>query len=208
MTQTPAGWYPEGDSERFWDGSRWTDQRRAFQAVPGTPPQQYGGAPATYVQGPPPTKSHTARNILIIFGVLFVLFVGGCFAVIAVTANEVDNVIDDAIEADQQPGGPDSPLEITEGEAFEVNGFDYAAGWGVQGDSLGFIEITELKVTNNRDEADSAIVEIKFWSGTEVLAVDNCSTEQIAVGTTTQVSCIGLDTLPDSYDRITINDSF
>jgi hypothetical protein len=27
-SQTPAGWYPNGDGERWWDGSAWTEQFR------------------------------------------------------------------------------------------------------------------------------------------------------------------------------------
>ncbi|MEP9382156.1 DUF2510 domain-containing protein [Nocardioides cheoyonin] len=33
MTQTPAGWYPDGQGqERYWDGSAWTEQTRAPEA--------------------------------------------------------------------------------------------------------------------------------------------------------------------------------
>jgi hypothetical protein len=41
-TGTPAGWYPapDGGGERYWDGQRWSEQRRgkaAVQAEPGSP---------------------------------------------------------------------------------------------------------------------------------------------------------------------------
>jgi len=40
----PAGWYPVGDSERYWDGATWTDQVRA-----PAPPANSG--PAVDVHG-------------------------------------------------------------------------------------------------------------------------------------------------------------
>jgi hypothetical protein len=47
---TPAGWYPDNNapgSERYWDGSQWTEQTRAGGAAPTPPPtaQQAWGAP-------------------------------------------------------------------------------------------------------------------------------------------------------------------
>lgn len=44
-TGTPAGWYPvpDGGGERYWDGQRWSEQRRgqaAAKAEPG-PPSRY-----------------------------------------------------------------------------------------------------------------------------------------------------------------------
>lgn len=173
------------------------------------PPQQeypQQGYPQQYVQ--PVKKSHTARNLLLTFAVLLVLFVGGCFAVIALAANEVDNAIDDSIAADKEPGGPDNPLAIEEGEAFEVSGFNYQAGWTVSADSSGLIDIQGLKVENNRDDKDSAFVEIKFMSGSEVIALSDCTSGPITVGTTVTLSCFSGDNLPQDYDKITINDSF
>ena len=63
-------------------------------------------------------------------------------------------------------------------------------------------------MTNNRDDKDSALVEIKFWSGDEVLALADCTTEPIAVGTTTTLNCVSTDSIPKNYDRVTINDTF
>lgn len=177
------------------------------------PPQQPYGQPAPgqqpyppqgYQQAPP-KKKHTLRNVLLILALVFILFVGGCLALIGGAANEIDKSIkEDANKA----GGTDNPLTIKEGEAFEVDGFKYSAGWAVDKDQFGFIKITGLKVTNDRDDKDSALVEIKFWNGSEVLASDDCTTSPIDVGTTVTLNCLGLDELPKSYDKITINDSF
>jgi hypothetical protein len=174
------------------------------QAVPGQPypPQAY------YAPPPPQKQSHTLRNVLLVIGVLMLLGIGGCVAITAAFVNEVDNAIDESIESDKIPGRRDNPLTIEEGEGFEVDGFDYAAGWSVGKDFVGDIEIKGLKVTNNRDDRDSALVEIKFWKGDEILGLADCTTEPIDLETTTKLGCISVDKLPKTYDKITINDSF
>lgn len=158
--------------------------------------QQY--APA------PPKKSHTLRNVLLAVALGMVLLVGGCFAVVGMAANEVGQAME---ENSNKPGGDSNPLEITAGEAFEVDGFNYADGWKVT-NTFGAANVKGLKVTNNRDDSDSAIVEIKAWRGQEVLMVIDCTTEPIQPGTTTSLSCVSGDKLPANYDRLTINDTF
>ena len=152
MTQTPnppAGWYPQDNQERWWDGTGWSDNFRPLGSdqtqQPGQPMmtagypntyqqvQQPGYAQPTYGQPQPyltqpVEKSHTARNILIVFAVLFLVFVGGCIAVVAVVGGKVNDAVND-----DSVGGPNNPLTITEGKAFEVNGFEYADGWTIVG---------------------------------------------------------------------------
>lgn len=44
-TLPPAGWYPEGNGQRFWDGQQWTDNRAPLApAAPITPPRSVGAA--------------------------------------------------------------------------------------------------------------------------------------------------------------------
>jgi hypothetical protein len=170
------------------------------------------GAQATTVEAKCPScgkkykqKKHTVRNVLLILAGLFILVVGGCAALVGGAANEVSK----DIKADaNKPGGTDNPLTITPGNAFEVDGFKYAAGWKIGKDALGDVEVTGLKVTNARGKKDSSLVEIKFFKGTEVLALANCTTEPIGMNTTVTLSCISSDKLPTGYDKITINDSF
>lgn len=190
---TPPGFYPDSaGAKRWWDGSAWTEHTQQ-----SSPPQ------ATPVK-----KKHTFRNVMLGLIAVSVLFIGGCLALVGGAVNEVGNSIEDAEAQDQEPGGPDNPLTIVEGKAFSVSGFDYGAGWKIGDDGLGSVDIKGLKVTNNRDDKDSALVEIKFMDGTEVLALTDCTTEPVAVGQTTTLSCISADDLPKAYDRITINDSF
>ena len=120
-------------------------------------------------------------------------------------ANEVSKSI--AKDANK-PGGTNAPLTITEGNAFEVDGFNYDAGWKLGNDGLGGMDVKGLKVTNNRDSKDSALVEVKAWKGNEVIALADGSTEPIAVGTKVSLTCTSTDKLPKSFTKITINDSF
>jgi hypothetical protein len=225
MTQTPnppAGWYPQDNQERWWDGTAWSDNFRPLgseQATfqPGQQPYQqpyqppygqptYGqptyGQPTYGVQ--PVKQSHTARNILIVFAVLFLLFVGGCVALVAIVGNEVNDAVNDDTE-----GGPNNPLTITEGQAFEVDGFEYADGWDIPDAPIsGLFQIENLKVTNHRGKADRLLVEIKLLNGGEVLATATCGDfDKIAEDTTETVSCTSGDTLPAAYDQITIQDA-
>ena len=189
-SSTPPGFYPDSNGTmRWWDGTAWTEHQQA------APPQAA-------------KKKHTFRNIMLGLIAVSVLFIGGCLALVGGAVNEVGNSIEDAEAKDQEPGGPDNPLTIVEGESFTVSGFDYSAGWKITDDGLGSIDIQGLKVTNNRNDKDSALVEIKFMNGTEVLALTDCTTEPVAVGQTTTLSCISADDLPKSYDRVTINDTF
>ena len=127
-----------------------------------------------------------------------------CTAGVVGTADEVSKSMDS--DASKE-GGPENPMTITEGEAFEVDGFNYAAGWKAT-EELDTATITGLKVTNNRDHKDSAVVEIKFMKGSEVLALVDCTTDPIQKGQTATLDCFSDDKLPDDYDEITINDSF
>lgn len=180
------------------------------QSQPPPGPQYPPQPPPGYYppQLPPPKKKNTLRNVLLGIIAISLLFIAGCLALVGMAANEVGKSIDESIQNDKEPGGADNPLTIQPGEAFEVRGFDYAAGWRVGRDTFGDVDIKRLRVTNNRDERDSALVEIKFWRGNEVLALADCTTEPIATGTTVTLGCTSVDRLPRNYDKVTINDTF
>ncbi|MCE0540434.1 hypothetical protein LWF15_33565 [Kineosporia rhizophila] len=63
-------------------------------------------------------------------------------------------------------------------------------------------------MTNNQGEKDSALVDIKFWKGTEGVAVTSCTTDPTDVGTTVSLSCLSGDDRVKDYGRITSNDTF
>lgn len=155
-----------------------------------------------------PKKKHTVRNVLLIVFAILALFFVGCTVLVGAAFNSVDNAITESEERDNEPGGPNNPLEITEGEPFEVLDFAYSEGWSVGADELGLFTVSDLRVTNNRDDRDSALVEIKLMRGSEVVALADCTTEPVNVGQTTSLSCFSGDDFTDDYDAITINDSF
>lgn len=191
------GWFPQPDGrERYFDGSAWTDHHRDAQPT---------GAPG---QGPPPPKKSSVwKWVLIILFIVLVLCCGG-FAACSAGVFQVADEASKSIEAeDSESGGRNNAVEIKEGEAFEVRGFDYAEGWSV-GEQYDTVEISDLKVTNNREDSDSALVDIKFMKGSEVLASVDCTTDPIQVGQTVTLNCWSGDSLPSDYDKITINDTF
>lgn len=229
MTQTPhppAGWYPQGSQERWWDGTAWSDNFRPLGSdTTATTPQPTYAQPTyaqpTYAQpgyaqpaygqpqyaAPQPAqKSHLARNLLIVFGVLVLLFVGGCTALVYVAYDKVDEAVND-----DTVGGPNNPLTITEGQAFEVAGFDYGAGWSIGPAQFGgTVEVADLKVTNHRGKADRLIVEIKLLSSNEIVATASCTAsgvDKIPEDVTATVECSSSDPMPAAYDTVTIQDS-
>jgi hypothetical protein len=210
---TPAGWYPTPDGQqRYWDGSQWTNNF-APQA-----PQSFSA--------PPAKKGGPLKWILLGLGLFFVLGVGSCIALVATAGNEVSQSLEsvaneletaaptaEAGGTEETPAGSDNsgdennPVEIQEGKAFDVRGFSYAAGWKVTGSDFG-MNVEGLKVTNNRDDKDSAIVDIRFWKGTEVLASASCTSDPILTGTTVTLNCFSGDQKPSDFDKITISDTF
>jgi hypothetical protein len=174
----------------------------------GYPPQQGGYYPPPGYAQEPPKKSHTLRNVLLVILGLTILGFVGCSVLLGSAVNEIDKSIEASEAEDAEPGGPDNPLEIKVGEPFEVSNFKYAAGWSVVNDGLGDVDIKNLKVENNRADKDSALVEIKFLKGNEVLALVDCTSSSITPGQTVTVDCFSTDKLPKQYDKITINDSF
>ncbi|MDC5698282.1 DUF2510 domain-containing protein [Intrasporangium calvum] len=55
--QPPAGWYPVGDSERYWDGRAWSDQVRAPAASSAVPPAEMDVHGFPHHSGAPPAPS-------------------------------------------------------------------------------------------------------------------------------------------------------
>ena len=142
--------------------------------------------------------------MLIIFGVIALALIGGCFAVGAVLVDRANDAIND-----DTLGGPNNPLTITPGQGFEVDGFEYSDGWTVGPDPGGLVAVQQLKVTNNRGKADRALVEIRLLLRNEVLATASCNNafDKIPDGTTVTLDCSSSDTMPTEYDKVTISDA-
>ncbi len=217
--QTPPGWYPS---------SRWAPAVLGRDAVDGALRGRQQRASAS------PTKSGGALKwVLIGLGVVLVLGLGSCIAFVAAVGNDTSTALEsisadiessvpsEAPEASQEEdptpdveetsddsGDQDNPVEIQEGKAFDIRGFSHAKGWNITDSGFG-MSIEKLKVTNNRGEKDSALVDVKLWKGTEVLAEISCTSRpSSSPGTTVTLNCFSGDDLPKNYDKITVNDMF
>ncbi len=73
---TPAGWYPDPNdaySQRYWDGSGWTDHRAPGTAV---------AAPVHVAPKPPTSGQATASMVLGILGLLGLYLIGPVLALV------------------------------------------------------------------------------------------------------------------------------
>ena len=149
----------------------------------------------TWAPVKPPKKKHTVRNVfLILILAPGVLGMGGCTALVGGAANEVGK----SIEQDaNKPGRHRQPADHHRGQGLRGRRLRLRGWLAIGKDGLGDMDVKGLKVTNNRDSKDSALVEIKVWRGTEVLALADCTTEPIDVGTTVSLSCLSADALPE-----------
>ena len=132
-----------------------------LDALPGWRIQwssQYAPGPGS--AGPPMAapaqQSHTFRNVMLVIGLLLILFVG-CFAAVGIFANRSRQRYRGVRSKGQGAWGPDNPLEIKEGEAFEVSGFDYQEGWSITSNaSAGTFKAFASKTTGARRTARSS----------------------------------------------------
>lgn len=176
-----------------------TNQQPYGQQQPppgGVPPQGY------YQQGPPPKKKHTVRNVLLILVLVFILFIGGCLALLGGAANEIDKAIKDE-EAN------DKPKEVAVGKAFTHDDFEVDAGWKVAKDGLGGVNIEGLRTTNVADEARTALLTFRFYKGSENLAEVECSSNKVQPEESSVLDCFSTSSeFPEGYDTVKVSDAF
>jgi len=181
------GWYPSEGRERYWDGNAWTDRDRALPPL-YAPPRPAAGPPVFVVEQKP---SHTLRNVLLALVVLTVLFVCGCFALLSIARNEVSKSI--AREA-----ANDTPTRVTEGRAFEHDGFAIATGWKVVPQELGGATIKRITVTLMDDQGvsgggRSALLTFRLYDRRTVVAEITCSSNEMQKGESARMSCFNRD---------------
>lgn len=166
------------------------------------PPNPYGG-------GAPPQKSHTTRNVLIIVAVLVVLFCGGAITAVVLLVNSADDAFDSAFDSEYE-GSEDDPLEVAEGDAFSIRGFDYEEGWSIGTDpTTQAVEIDSLVATNNRDDEESysLFLTFSFYRGGEGIGELTCSSQTtVRHEKKARMTCTGYD-IPTDYDSIEVWDN-
>ena len=110
-------------------------------------------------------------------------------------------------------GGPDFPLALTVGGAFEVDGFDYAAGWSLGADpDSGVVQLSGLRLTNDRAGAERLAATVRLVDGNVVVASLFCKAgdgyDFVPAGVTVNVLCESSDPMPGAYDKVTIRDTY
>ncbi|WP_435770688.1 hypothetical protein [Nocardioides sp. SYSU DS0651] len=181
----------------------------------GYPP--YGGAPgAPGSHGPAPSpyqppRGSTGRTVAIVVSVVVVVLLAICGGVVGLVVWAVNNVGDALDEYDpERAGGRDNPISVEVGEAFEIDGVEYADGWRVQPstDTASGTTIVGLRGENDRDDGSSETVYLNFTfvgdGDTEVGRVTCTSSGFIAHGNTEELECQGYDEIPESFDHIEV----
>jgi hypothetical protein len=170
------------------------DPHAQTQPAPGyqAPP------PPQYFQ--PPKKRHTVRNVFLVLGVLFVLGVGGCIAVVASVSNEVAKSADTGTEKN-------APRDVTAGKAFTIGKHETLAGWTIKKNELGMFSV-EGKVKNVSNTTSTAFVHLKFLAADgEVLGNVSCNSSDLEPAQTQVLNCI-----PDGkfgkYAKVTAEATF
>jgi hypothetical protein len=178
----------------------------------GQPYPQQGYPQQGYYQGPPPKKSHTVRNVLLGIVLLFVLLIGGCFALVGTAANEVGKSIDKSIAEEE---ANDKPTDVTLGTAFTHDGYEVADGWTLEKDEFGdSATIKNINVTNTKEDEYSssggrtALLTFRLYQGKNNLAEITCNGKELQVGESGSMDCYSTDDLPAKYNAIRVADLF
>ncbi len=155
---------------------------------------------------PTPTKARDPlRAVAIGLVVTLVLLVGGCFAVVGGIAHRVGT----AFEATPAPAAAAALMEVQDGEAFLLSGFQAAGGWTVTQAALGGSTITGLHVTNIGDTAQSMRYAFTFRSGTRLLAEVDCWCPTVLPDQTTAMQCFATAArMPFGHDQVVVADSY
>ncbi|NPC45122.1 hypothetical protein [Nocardioides sp. zg-1230] len=142
------------------------------------------------------------RNVLLVVVLLFVLLIGGCFAILGAGLDAAD----EAIKAEE---ANDKPKEVAEGKAFTHDDYAVDAGWTVAKDATGGVTIKNARVTNDADEGRTALLTFTFYKGSENLAEVECSSNELQAGESSKLDCVSFDSdFPTGYKTIKVADAF
>lgn len=181
----------------------------------GYPPYGSGPGYGPVPGGPvPPSGGGSGKAIALIVGAIVLvvlLFCGGIITAIVVIAKNVEDSIDDWDP--ERVGGRDNPITVDVGEAFEIDGIEYAEGWQVQQPTTEYdgTTITGLEGTNDRADESSEYASLTFTfvgpDDRELGQVSCTSSGSIFHGNSEELTCFGYDEVPSAFDHIEVSAS-
>jgi hypothetical protein len=159
--------------------------------------------PGYYPPQPPPKKKHTVRNVLLILIAVFILFVGGCMALIGGAANEIDKSIKESEKNN-------APRAVEEGAQFTIGKYTVSKGWSIGKDDLGGYEAQKVVVENSSDVSDTVFFTMKVLKGSKVLGSIDCNTDEIEPGQQQDANCLSTSAgkFQSGWDKITVESTF
>lgn len=136
--QAVPGWYPlpgDATTERYWDGSSWTEHHRQTPAA------------APFVT---PSKGGNGGKVLLGILVAIFLLAGGCILstvlLVDSTLDTLDQLTADALVDDDLPGSISDPLAL---------GTPHSRSMGGSG-SAWTVSVDEVRVQETQDEGDQS----------------------------------------------------
>jgi len=143
-----------------------------------------------------------------VFGVLAMVmgFIG-----MVMLFNSVDDAVNDIDASISAEAKNDTPVAVTEGKAFNHDGYKVAAGWKVASERFDGMRITGLKVTNvdhGTETNDTPSFTFSLWKGSENLGEIEASGNPLAEGQSTKMDTYSMSDLPKvpSFDTIKVED--
>jgi hypothetical protein len=127
---------------------------------------------------PGPKKRRKWPIVLLILGVLFVVGIGGCAALLNSASNEA-----------QKQDDRSAPRDVAVGTSFTIGKHQTLAGWKVVNEA-GMFSVTG-KVKNVSDATSTAFFHLKFLSATgEVLGNVDCNGSDLEPGQSETLNCL------------------
>lgn len=182
MSAAP-GWYPQPDgSERWWDGSQWSDHIRPQGA--GAPQAQYGGQQTGQYQASQPSSGNGMLKGCLIGGAVLLILAVVVFALLAWLGARAFNdpsTIENA-------GG--ETVTTQPGEPFTVNNISIDPGWAVvPQDSIW--QVSDMTGTRETDSVLPPVVTLAFLDDAGEIATTICTGEFGGdAGATTAFTCL------------------
>lgn len=137
--------------------------------IPGPPQYQPGPPPPGWQPPPPPKAKHTVRNVFIVLGILTVLGMGGCFAIVGTVGNQIDKQSNTVHTVEYRVGGTAKLALITyttDGSASMQQENNARVPWSSKLPIKGLIRIYQVSAQNM---SDAGTITCEIWEdGTRV----------------------------------------